>query len=132
MGNKKKHHRALDRMPSEPLPRNFAAMAPTTPYGPVITQRHPPVTPAGAGLIATAIIMPVVATLWTILRIWTRKIRGVSTWFMEDILCYLAVVCRNATMLLVSQPAFADMRSCSFSSGVLELITSAVRRLEAE
>ncbi|OAA81194.1 hypothetical protein LEL_00739 [Akanthomyces lecanii RCEF 1005] len=66
-------------------------MAATTPYGPVITQRHPPVTPAGAGLIATAIIMPVVATLWTILRIWTRKIRGVSTWFMEDILCYLAV-----------------------------------------
>ncbi|KAM3509122.1 hypothetical protein MY11210_006461 [Beauveria gryllotalpidicola] len=66
-------------------------MAATTPYGPAITQRHPPVTSAGAGLIATAIIMPVFATLWTILRIWTRKIRGVSAWFTEDVLCYLAV-----------------------------------------
>ncbi|KAM3538931.1 hypothetical protein ARSEF1564_008170 [Beauveria bassiana] len=66
-------------------------MAATTPYGPAITQRHPPVTSAGAGLIATAIIMPVFATLWTILRIWTRKIRGVSTRFTEDVLCYLAV-----------------------------------------
>ncbi|OAA40817.1 hypothetical protein BBO_05874 [Beauveria brongniartii RCEF 3172] len=66
-------------------------MAATTPYGPAITQHHPPVTSAGAGLIATAIIMPVFATLWTILRIWTRKIRGVSAWFTEDVLCYLAV-----------------------------------------
>ncbi|PQK10031.1 hypothetical protein BB8028_0002g03550 [Beauveria bassiana] len=66
-------------------------MAAATPYGPAITQRHPPVTSAGAGLIATAIIMPVFATLWTILRIWTRKIRGVSTRFTEDVLCYLAV-----------------------------------------
>ncbi|KAM3531936.1 hypothetical protein MY4038_004285 [Beauveria bassiana] len=66
-------------------------MAAATPYGPAITQRHPPVTSAGAGLIATAIIMPVFATLWTILRIWTRNIRGVSTRFTEDVLCYLAV-----------------------------------------
>ncbi|TQV96200.1 integral membrane protein [Cordyceps javanica] len=67
-------------------------MVAVTPYGPVITQRHPPITSAGAGLIATAVIMPVVATLWTILRVWTRKIRGVSALLIEDLLCYLAVL----------------------------------------
>ncbi|ATY63951.1 integral membrane [Cordyceps militaris] len=66
-------------------------MATATPYDLVVAQRRPPITPAGAGLIATAIIMPVIATLWTMVRVWTRKLRRVSAWFTEDILCYLAV-----------------------------------------
>lgn len=94
-----------------------STMAATTPYGPAITQRHPPVTSAGAGLIATAIIMPVFATLWTILRMWTRKIRGVSAWFTEDVLCYLAVVRSIGTCGCSS---FADTHLHSSSSGVSE------------
>lgn len=63
--------------------------------GPVVTQRYPPITSSGAGLIATAIVMPAVATLWTVLRVWTRKIRGVSSFYREDVLCYLALVRRR-------------------------------------
>jgi hypothetical protein len=62
----------------------------------------PPVTGRGAGMIAAAIILPVVVSIWTGLRIWTRRIRELSIFFTEDILCYLGLVriplsCSNLT-----------------------------------
>lgn len=58
----------------------------------------PPVSGRGAGLIITNCVMPVIVTLWTCLRVWTRRIKEISPLQTEDILCYLAVVsCRPPT-----------------------------------
>lgn len=58
-----------------------------------IQQKYPPVTTeSGVALIVVAVIMPIIATVWTVLRIWTRRIRGLSPFLTEDVLCYLGLV----------------------------------------
>lgn len=58
-----------------------------------IQQQYPPVTTqSGVALVVVAVIMPLIATVWTVLRIWTRRIRGLSPFLTEDVLCYLGLV----------------------------------------
>lgn len=59
---------------------------------PVIQAEFPPLTSAGVDIIILSVVLPLFATAWTGLRIWTRRLRGISILFLEDILCYISVV----------------------------------------
>lgn len=60
----------------------------------------PPIVGKGAGMIAASIILSVFVSLWTCLRVWTRKIRALSSFFVEDILCYLGLVSESYNILI--------------------------------
>lgn len=46
----------------------------------------------GAEIIATAVIMSILAIAWTGMRVWARRNRGVSPFMLEDVMTYMAVV----------------------------------------
>ena len=70
-----------------------------------IQQQYPPVTTQGGiALIVVAVLMPIVATIWTVLRIWTRRIRQLSPFLTEDVLCYLSLV-RSRSLFFFGQIA---------------------------
>ncbi|KAL0933237.1 uncharacterized protein CTRU02_212200 [Colletotrichum truncatum] len=70
------------------LIRDVATTTPT-----VITADHPPISSAGAALIAVDIVMLLLATSWTGMRIWVRRYKHLSMFMIEDILCYLSLMC---------------------------------------
>lgn len=52
----------------------------------------PPINHYGAGIVALSVVMPLIATGWLVLRVWTRRLRGISPFLVEDIFCYLGLV----------------------------------------
>lgn len=46
-----------------------------------------------ASIIALVTVMVTIVSLWVGLRVWARRIRKLSIFFTEDILCYIALVC---------------------------------------
>lgn len=66
-----------------------AAVAASSPR---VEAEFPPITSAGVGVLIVSVLMPLVATGWTGLRVWTRRLRGISPFLLEDILCYLGLV----------------------------------------
>lgn len=58
----------------------------------LITDIYPPLTRDGASLVLTACIMMVLTTLWTILRLVSRRITGIS-FHMEEYLYFSGQVC---------------------------------------
>jgi hypothetical protein len=59
---------------------------------PTVEVEFPPITSAGVGVLIVSVLMPLVATGWTGLRVWTRRLRGISPFLLEDILCYIGLV----------------------------------------
>ncbi|KAI0186076.1 integral membrane protein [Xylaria flabelliformis] len=59
-----------------------------------------------ASIIALVTVMVTIVSLWVGLRVWARRIRKLSMFFIEDILCYVALifyygVCANGLILVV-------------------------------
>ncbi|PNP56713.1 hypothetical protein THARTR1_03409 [Trichoderma harzianum] len=67
------------------------AAAAVTASSQIVEAEFPPITSAGVGVLIVSVLMPLVATGWTGLRVWTRRLRGISPFLLEDILCYLGV-----------------------------------------
>lgn len=59
---------------------------------PIIEVEFPPITSSGLGIVILSVLLPLLATAWTGLRIWTRRMRGISLFLSEDILCYISLV----------------------------------------
>lgn len=59
---------------------------------PMIQVEFPPITSSGMDVVVLSVMLPLLATAWTALRIWTRRLRGISLLFLEDILCYISLV----------------------------------------
>jgi hypothetical protein len=59
---------------------------------PMIEVEFPPITSSGLVVVILSVLLPLLATAWTGLRIWTRRLRGISLLFLEDILCYISLV----------------------------------------
>jgi hypothetical protein len=59
---------------------------------PAIEAEFPPITRSGLDVVILSVLLPLLATAWTGLRIWTRRLRGISLFFLEDILCYISLV----------------------------------------
>lgn len=68
------------------------AAAAVTASSQIVEAEFPPITSAGVGVLIVSVLMPLVATGWTGLRVWTRRLRGISPFLLEDILCYLGLV----------------------------------------
>ncbi|EHK21742.1 uncharacterized protein TRIVIDRAFT_70756 [Trichoderma virens Gv29-8] len=58
----------------------------------IVETEFPPITSAGVGVLIVSVLMPLIATVWTGLRVWTRRLRGISPFLLEDILCYLGLL----------------------------------------
>lgn len=58
----------------------------------MIEVEFPPITSSGLNVVILSVLLPLLATAWTGLRIWTRRLRGISLLFLEDILCYISLV----------------------------------------
>ncbi|EGR46303.1 GPCR, PTH11-type [Trichoderma reesei QM6a] len=58
---------------------------------PVVGSELPPINHYGAGIVALSVVMPLIATGWLVLRVWTRRLRGISPFLVEDIFCYLGL-----------------------------------------
>ncbi|KAM6478564.1 GPCR, PTH11-type [Trichoderma sp. SZMC 28011] len=58
----------------------------------IVEAEFPPITSAGVGVLIVSVLMPLIATGWTGLRVWTRRLRGISPFLLEDILCYLGLL----------------------------------------
>ena len=67
---------------------------------PVETDRLP-LAVSGRSIIATTVVSLSLALVSVTLRIWARRLRNISIFYSEDIVCYVA---------LVSFPAFAIAR----------------------
>ncbi|KAL6888001.1 hypothetical protein GGI43DRAFT_430956 [Trichoderma evansii] len=59
---------------------------------PMIEVEFPPITSSGLDVVVLSVLLPLFATAWTGLRIWTRRLRGISLLFLEDILCYISLL----------------------------------------
>lgn len=59
---------------------------------PMIEVEFPPITSSGLVVVILSVLLPLLATACTGLRIWTRRLRGISLLFLEDILCYISLV----------------------------------------
>ncbi|RFU79629.1 integral membrane [Trichoderma arundinaceum] len=59
---------------------------------PMIEVEFPPITGSGLDVVILSVLLPLLATAWTGLRIWTRRLRGISLLFLEDILCYISLL----------------------------------------
>ena len=58
----------------------------------VVTSDLPPLTSSGRATIATSIVVLAVSVAFIAMRVWARLMRKVSPFYVEDILCYLALV----------------------------------------
>lgn len=52
----------------------------------------PPMSSRGIALISVDALMLFLAITWTLMRIWVRRFKKMSILFIEDILCYFALV----------------------------------------
>lgn len=59
---------------------------------PIVEVEFPPITNSGLVVVILSVLLPLLATAWTGLRIWTRRLRGISLLLSEDILCYISLV----------------------------------------
>lgn len=59
---------------------------------PMVGVEFPPITSSGLGVVILSVLLPLLATAWTGLRMWTRRLRGISLFLSEDILCYISLV----------------------------------------
>lgn len=50
------------------------------------------ISPLGAQIIITQVVMSILAVAWTGMRVWARRNRRISPFVIEDVLCYVALV----------------------------------------
>lgn len=50
------------------------------------------ISPLGAQIIITQVVMSILAVAWTGMRVWARRNRRISPFVVEDVLCYVALV----------------------------------------
>lgn len=50
------------------------------------------ISPLGAQIIITQVVMSILAIAWTGMRVWARRNRRISPFVVEDVLCYVALV----------------------------------------
>ncbi|KAI0474344.1 GPCR, PTH11-type [Xylaria cf. heliscus] len=63
---------------------------------PIVQADLPPLTLSGRSVIATTWVSFFLAFLWTLLRIWARRLRRLTPFLLEDIFCYIALLAHFA------------------------------------
>lgn len=92
----------------------------------IVEAEFPPITSAGVGVLIVSVLMPLIATGWTGLRVWTRRLRGISPFLLEDILCYLGLVSFTQWQMLGPESMIDQAGQNSLCFGALVSITSVV------
>ncbi|KAK8044927.1 hypothetical protein PG993_004951 [Apiospora rasikravindrae] len=64
----------------------------------VITTDLPPLSSCGVALIAVDSVMITLVIIWTIMRIFAKRFKGLSPLMTEDILCYIALLCYSGSV----------------------------------
>ncbi|KAK7943180.1 Satratoxin biosynthesis SC1 cluster protein 4 [Apiospora aurea] len=64
----------------------------------VITTDLPPLSSRGIALIAVDSVMITLVITWTTMRVFAKRFKGLSPLMVEDILCYIALLCYSGSV----------------------------------